>query len=647
MPTDAHSQEVADERAAEKQYTEAMRRRSRAPIATQGPRNTLWTGTGQVRVPQAGFGEFLGRVALAGPDQDYLEGRTDFYIGDGHYELDGVEVFNWAARVACTFFRGATHHALCERVAVIRTYQHGPSGIQNFYDEALVDDPPERPFKRRTLQIPAAPTRAPLPAARQSASQGPSPRPEPAAEGRPASGQKAAGMRATELLHARLAAPRGEQLASVLSTLQPDQYEIVAAPGRTNRIVEGQPGTGKTIVAAHRAAYLVSPVIDDADKPAGKVMLIGPSAQYSHHVAALLERLAPSSPQLIVLSLQEILERLTGQKEDRVWGPPSYTWQDVDQELADFAFTAWKRISNGARPKYANLREAVQHVYDTVRFNGGTDQLTSDNEWVAYLRRLPSFPDAQEERSLQPLLAYIRGQVQPLRDLQGVGHVIVDEAQDVHPLEWAVLSEINRNGHWTILGDLNQRRSDHTEPSWTHVARELDILEAERAPVTRLLRGYRSTRPIIQFANRLLPRAERELASLQNEGPEPTVVQTQSLSAEAASQAIALLARHPHGTVAVIDTDPRPVRNQLRTLGWTADRNDVTRWRSRERALTVIDPDHARGLEFDGVVVVEPSAFPPNLGRHGQLYTALSRPNRELVVVHREPLPEELRVRHK
>jgi DNA helicase IV len=57
----------------------------------------------------------------------------------------------------------------------------------------------------------------------------------------------------------------------------------------------------------------------------------------------------------------------------------------------------------------------------------------------------------------------------------------------------------------------------------------------------------------------------------------------------------------------------------------------------------VLSPDEARGLEFDGAVVVEPADFPQNYGRRGPLYTALTRPNRELSVVHAKPLPDALR----
>ncbi len=58
--------------------------------------------------------------------------------------------------------------------------------------------------------------------------------------------------------------------------------------------------------------------------------------------------------------------------------------------------------------------------------------------------------------------------------------------------------------------------------------------------------------------------------------------------------------------------------------------------------MRVLRPEEARGLEFDAVVVVEPSDFPEKVGRHGTLYTSLTRANQELVVVHSKPLPQQL-----
>lgn len=662
MTDDSHAAELSNERAAEKRYAAAMEQRARKPLATQGARSTYWTGTGLTKAPRAAFGELVGRVALAGPDQDHLDGGSDFYIGDSHYYLDGVEVFSWAARVACTFFRGADHHDLCDRVAVIRTFAHANGVIAEFHDEPLVAAPPSQPFRRRVLLVPDAPARPRLPTRRpprgpdgtsastpsaataSGAIATPQSTPDAAA---PAAQKSRTAVRAAHLLQAQLAAPRKDRLTSVLSTLQPDQYEIVASSGRVSRIVEGQPGTGKTIIAAHRAAFLVSPAIDATDRPRGRVLLVGPSREYSDHVAELVATLAPGSSRLEVMELPRLLELITGQREDQLKGPPARSWRDVDHELADLSVRALSQIKRASRRGHANLTDGVEQVWRSLRSNGDGSALTTETEWRDYLRRLPTFEHARDMRAFQPLLAYIAGRVQPNGALQGVGHIVVDEAQDVHPLEWDLLYELNLTGSWTILGDLNQRRSDHTEPTWERIADTLNILEDGAAPVTRLTRGYRSTRPIIQFANRLLPRMERELESLQEDGPAPLIVKTRTLAPEAVTQAHALLDRHPDGRVAVIGVAPEDVRTLLRQQGWVADRGNRRRWKSGNRSVSVLHPDGARGLEFDGVVVVEPADFPPNLGRQGQLYTALTRANRELVVVHQKPVPDELRSRRR
>lgn len=79
-----------------------------------------------------------------------IEGNSEFYIGERHCsDLDGVEVFGWAAPVACTFFRGKKHHALCDEVAVVRAFVHRTGEIVNFEDEKVRDDAPAEPFLRR------------------------------------------------------------------------------------------------------------------------------------------------------------------------------------------------------------------------------------------------------------------------------------------------------------------------------------------------------------------------------------------------------------------------------------------------------------------------------------------------------------------
>jgi DNA helicase IV len=79
--------------------------------------------------------------------------------------------------------------------------------------------------------------------------------------------------------------------------------------------------------------------------------------------------------------------------------------------------------------------------------------------------------------------------------------------------------------------------------------------------------------------------------------------------------------------------------------GWATSAHDPQLWEKDAKEVTVAVPDDARGLEFDAVVVVEPSEFPENFGRQGPLYTALTRANRELSVVHSNALPDGLRRR--
>jgi DNA helicase IV len=217
----------------------------------------------------------------------------------------------------------------------------------------------------------------------------------------------------------------------------------------------------------------------------------------------------------------------------------------------------------------------------------------------------------------------------------------------VTPLEWALLKAINETDAWTLLGDLNQRRSDHTPGDWKPVLKVLG-LKPEEVPTQRLQRGYRSTGPILQYANRLLPSSERAILAFQAEGPAPSPrhVPPRDLGRAIVDEADRLLRAYPAGTVAMISAEPTTLWTGLRSAGWTtAAGHGSQSWERNGRSVMVLHPDDARGLEFDAVIVVEPADFPPNLGRQGPLYTALTRPNRELAIVHAKPLPDALRRR--
>lgn len=136
--------------------------------------------------------------------------------------------------------------------------------------------------------------------------------------------------------------------------------------------------------------------------------------------------------------------------------------------------------------------------------------------------------------------------------------------------------------------------------------------------------------------------------SLQQEGDDPDVtrVSPKALAEAVAARAEELATRYSTGTVAVISVAPDDVLQVLRRGGWLSTRSPHALARDGVE-LAVLYPGDARGLEFDAVVVAEPAAFAPNLGRHGPLYTALSRANRTLSIVHSTPLPEALAERRR
>jgi superfamily I DNA/RNA helicase len=103
-----------------------------------------------------------------------------------------------------------------------------------------------------------------------------------------------------------------------------------------------------------------------------------------------------------------------------------------------------------------------------------------------------------------------------------------------------------------------------------------------------------------------------------------------------------LIAKYPAGTVAIITIEPGSIIEQLGRDGWRR-RDSLGIWGKGSEELRLYTPQGARGLEFDAVVVMEPGAFPKNLGRSGQLYTSLTRANRELAVVWHTGMPDPLR----
>ncbi|EQD78488.1 ATP-dependent DNA helicase, partial [mine drainage metagenome] len=104
--------------------------------------------------------------------------------------------------------------------------------------------------------------------------------------------------------------PKTGRMGVVLPTMQPDQYRYVSWPPDHPLIVQGQPGTGKTVIAAHRAVYLTS--VEREMARVARIAIVGPSDNYVEHVAPIVSELKEPQAEIRILSLPAFLQSIVG-----------------------------------------------------------------------------------------------------------------------------------------------------------------------------------------------------------------------------------------------------------------------------------------------------------------------------------------------
>ena len=234
------------------------------------------------------------------------------------------------------------------------------------------------------------------------------------------------------------------------------------------------------------------------------------------------------------------------------------------------------------------------------------------------------------------------------------GHVIVDEAQDLSPMQLLAISRRAVDGSLTILGDVAQATGPVVYRRWQELQPYLpDEAEME---IEELRHAYRVPAEIMDFAlpllDRIAPEVEPPLAYRKGGDPPRLVHVGEEDLLEAALREAAALAELD-GLLAVIV--PRSFAGTLKAGSVVGEADDA---RPEDRAplaplaqgelfdeisVPVLTPRQAKGLEFDHVVVVEPAAVADDADRGlRELYVALTRPTKTLVVVHARPLPEPL-----
>ncbi|HET6793393.1 MAG TPA: ATP-binding domain-containing protein, partial [Acidimicrobiales bacterium] len=227
------------------------------------------------------------------------------------------------------------------------------------------------------------------------------------------------------------------------------------------------------------------------------------------------------------------------------------------------------------------------------------------------------------------------------------GHIVVDEAQDLSPMQLRMLGRRSISGSMTVVGDVAQATGARAPSSWEAV---VEHLTPRKAPlVAELSVNYRTPAEIMDVAARVLAAADPDLVppqSVRNTGAEPRFVAAPSVEALAkvvAEEVAAEAAAVEGGTVAVVCPD-RWADDLAARLADEGLEFGLPERDGLEQAVTLVPVGVVKGLEFDSVVVVEPAAIADG-GPQGlrALYVSLTRATRRLAVIHAEPLPGPLR----
>jgi hypothetical protein len=228
------------------------------------------------------------------------------------------------------------------------------------------------------------------------------------------------------------------------------------------------------------------------------------------------------------------------------------------------------------------------------------------------------------------LLDEARALIEP--ELRTFGHVVVDEAQNLTPMELRMVVRRARRQSLTVLGDIAQRTAEARLSSWEAVLGDAGV---DRVAIEELLVSYRVPDDFLRIAATLHPEAAVPQGVRRAPWAAVAVTTEASRLGEVAAELAARMSTDV-GSVGVIV--PAAARSVVEATVGTATHETLS------QGINVLGLDAIKGLEFDAAIVIEPQAIldeRPDGGRGG-LYTALTRSTRALAVLHTDPLPPDL-----
>lgn len=548
-------------------------------------------------------------------------------------------------------------------------------------------------------------------------------------------------------LMAALSRARGKHMRDIVATIQSEQDEAIRADHRGVTVISGGPGTGKTVVALHRAAYLLYSNRRRFER--GGILVVGPGPLFMHYIErvlpslgeesvtlraigavpvdvlpevsaaridsadaanvkgslrmvqvlkrlvnlplvlpgedglqlrttvkgnvlkldnrqlerirsgilthsrlnlaresaekALLAALRPQVPQELGLDADTIDELITDSASYRMfvnaWWPPLVA-TEVLRRLADPDVV--HRVAHGV------LSQAEQAAIASSYAEHG-DWSVADmallDELVAMLGPIPReasdedptlFLTAGSDISELVTTADLLSRPSEAADLEDdtcdtFAHLLIDESQDVTPMQWRMLRRRGPQASWTVVGDLAQS----SWPDLDEVGRAVrELIGTSPHREFRLSVNYRSPKEVFDLAADVVRRAYPDAdlpRAVRSTGVQPEMITTSEggLMSELATRLDFLTSEVP-GTVGVIAPPSRLAglsRELPRVLRASMNAVDIDR-------VWMVSPLEAKGLEYDAVVVVAPDEIvAESPGGVRVLYVALTRPTQRLLTI--------------
>ena len=483
-------------------------------------------------------------------------------------------------------------------------------------------------------------------------------------------------------LLAELERARTGEMRDIVATIQAEQDAVIRSPLGRTVIVQGGPGTGKTAVGLHRAAFLLYEHRELLERR--RVLVIGPNPVFLRYIASVLPSLGETAvvqatieslmagrypvtadepaevaslkgdPRMAEAMRRAVRAQVTVPTDGvEVVGP-----RGIGRMTADEVSDVVDRVGALALPHNAARGVLREHLLAAL---GGDDVRSSkafrtvlDSIWpsltaagvVRAVLADPSAFGAEPSLHRRGRPRWTRADLALLDEAEALtagvpatyGHVVVDEAQDLSAMELRLVARRSPDRSMTVLGDLAQATSISGQRRWEEA---MVHLGAPGAQVLELELGYRVPAVILDFANRLLPVAAphvRPSRSVRSGGDPPRIVRVDDLMVGLVAETVALASRWTSVGVIIPTSALDAVAAALAVSG--VDFADGRRGVLSD-AVTLLAPAAAKGLEFDAVLVAEPQRIvSEEPSGHRALYVALTRAVQEVVVVCTADLPE-------